>query len=260
MKETETMNVQNILMTLIDRPAVPDRLTIDSEYIKELASSIAEIGLMNPVLLCPRNCRYEIVAGDCRYQAFLSLGREYIPAVVRELDAENVSISRATENLQRNNLTVIEEARIYKNLHENHGMTWEQISKRTGKGVGTVKRRNDLLCMPEILIKAMHDKKISPTVAEELYALGDVGKIEYYLGFCIDHGATKEVVREWVKEEKSRERQAKNAGDGGGWGSAIPEIKPIYVSCDLCSGPMELSQVVSLRICKDCHGTIKNNM
>lgn len=88
-----TQTIQLVLLSLIDRPATPDRLSIDPEYIKELAASIAEIGLINPVLLCPRGGRFEIIAGDCRYQAFLSLGRDKIPAIIKELDPESVSIS-----------------------------------------------------------------------------------------------------------------------------------------------------------------------
>jgi ParB family chromosome partitioning protein len=258
--KTQTMKVQNVLITLVDRPAAPDRLSIDTEYIKELAASIAEIGLMSPITLCPRDGRFEIVAGDCRYQAFLSLGRTEIPAFIQELDAQNISIARATENLQRKDLTIIEEARIYKTLHDDHGMGWEKIAKRTGKTISLVKRRYDLLKMPEMLITALHERKITYTVAEVLCGLPDLGRIEYYLGFCIDHGATIAVVRDWVKEEQSRERQKKVDVVGGGWGSALPEMKPVYVACDLCKGPMEIGKEVSLRICVDCHGTIKQNM
>lgn len=254
------MKVQNVLLTLIDRPAAPDRLSIDPEYIRELAASIAEVGLMSPIVITPRGGRYEIVAGDCRYQAFLSLGRSDIPSFVQELDAESISISRATENLQRRDLTIIEEARIYKTLHNDHNMTWDQIAKRTGKTAANAKRRYDLLKLPDVLIKAMHEGKIPYSVAEELSRLKDVGRIEYYLGYCIDHGASRPVVASWVKEELSLIRQKEITGGGGEWGSALPEQKPLYVSCDLCTGPMEIKRVVYLRICPECHGTIKQNM
>lgn len=260
MKKSETMKVQNILLTLIDRPAEPDRLSIDPEYIKELAASIAEVGLISPVVLCPREGRFEIVSGDCRYQAFLSLGRPEIPAFVRELAADDVSIYRATENLQREDLSIIEEARIYKNLHGNYGMSWEQIAKRTGKSSGHVKRHHDLLRMPEILINAMHEKKINHSVAEELYSLHDLGKIDYYLGYCIDHGATQRVVKDWVKEEKSVQRQKEISITGDSWGSALPEMRPVYTSCELCQGPVEIGKAITVRMCPDCHVTIKQNM
>ena len=254
------MKVQSVLLTMIDRPAVCDRLTIDPEYIQELAASIAEVGLMNPIYLRKQNGRYEIVAGDCRYQAFLSLGRAVIPAIIQELDDENVSILRATENLQRKDLTTIEEARIFRSLHDDHNMSWENIAKRIGKSVSMVKRKYDLLKLPEMLITAIHEKKVGYVVAEELYTLHDIGKIQYYLDFCVDHGATLPIVRDWVKEEKSKKRQAEANMVEGGWGSALNEVKPIYVACDCCKGPMTTEEVISMRICKVCGDTIKANM
>lgn len=260
MTKEKTMKVQNILLSLIDRPAIPDRLSIDPEHIRDLAASIAEIGLLSPIILCPRGVRYEIVSGDCRYQAFLSLGRDVIPAFIQDLDAESVSISRATENLQRKDLSIIEEARIYRTLHNDHNLSWDQIAKRTGKTSGNVKRRYDLLKLPEILITAMHEKKIGYAVAEELCRLHDVGKIEYYLGYCIDHGATRAVVADWVKEELSKERQKLSTSGGGDWGSALPEQLPFYVPCEICKGPMEMSKAVTVRMCSECNATIKQNM
>jgi ParB/RepB/Spo0J family partition protein len=254
------MKVQNVRLNLIDRPAAPDRLSIDPEYIKELAASIADLGLLSPILLCPRGDRYEIVAGDCRYQAHVFLGRTEISAVIQELDVESVSISRATENLQRKDLTIIEEARIYKTLHNDLNLSWDAIAKRTGKPAAQVKRRYDLLKLPEILIKALHEKRIGYAVAEELNRLKDVARVEYYLGYCVDHGATRDVVSGWVKEELALIRQKESTGEGGDWGSPAPEQKPNYVSCDLCSGPMEIKEVVYMRICKECHTTIKQHI
>lgn len=260
MKQNSDMIVHDVPLSLIDRPAVPDRLTVDLDYIKELASSMAELGLKTPLLLCKREHRYEVVAGDCRFQAAVSLGWATVPAFIDELTGSDVSVLRAIENLQRRDLTIIEEARIYRRLHDDHAMSWDQISKRTSISPGLVKRRYDLLKMPDVLVNAIHQKKIGYAVAEELFRLQELGKIEYYLGFCIDHGATQAVVKDWVKEEQSRERQ-KLAGTGGGdWGSPMPEQLPIYVSCELCHGPMEIAKTIALRICHDCHSTIKQNM
>ena len=256
----ETKQVQSVMMMLIDRPAAPDRLSIDPDYIKELAASIAELGLMSPILLVPRGDRFEIVAGDCRFQACSSLGWAVIPAFVQEIDAETVSISRATENLQRKDLTIIEEARIYNVLHNDHNLSWDAIAKRTGKTAGNVKRRYDLLKLPEILIKALHEKKIGYAVAEELNRLKDVARVEYYLGYCVDHGATRDVVAMWVKDELSLIRQKESTGGGSEWGAPAPEQKPVYVACDICTGAMEIKNTVYMRICVDCHKTIKANM
>ncbi|MBU2118767.1 MAG: ParB/RepB/Spo0J family partition protein [Alphaproteobacteria bacterium] len=254
------MVVKKVSVTLIDRPEIPDRLSIDSDEIKELADSIAEVGLKQPILLRPRAERYEVVAGDRRFLAIQSLGRSEINAFVEEMPDEQVSVLRATENLQRSNLTVIEEAKIYKRLHNDHKMSWDQIAKRTGKKPGIIKRRYDLLKMFECLIKAMHEKKIGYAVAEELDRLKDVGRVEYYLGWAVDHGATKEVVRGWVDEELALTRQKIAAGEQGGGEYLSPEPRPVFTSCDLCHGAVDVMKIVNLRICEECKGIIKQNM
>lgn len=252
MKKKPAMTVQNIQLNLIDRPAEPDRLSIDPEHIRDLAASIAEVGLLSPIDLCPRGERYEIISGDCRYQAFLALGRTEIPAFIKEVDAQTLSVVRATENLQRKDLTIIEEARIYRTLHNDHNMSWDQIAKRTGKTPGNVKRRYDLLKLPEILTNALHEKKIGYAVAEELARLKDPGRIEYYLGYCVDHGATQRVVMDWVKDELLLISQKESFTGGGGWGSALPVSKPVYVPCDLCTGPMLIGSESVIRCCPEC--------
>ena len=258
--EKEQLKVEMIPLALIDRPAVPDREYIDPDEIKELADSIAQTGLQQPVKLNKRGGRFEIIYGDRRYLAHVSLGRQEIPAFVVELEALDVSMLRAIENIQRTDLNVIEEARVYKRLHDEHGVSWEEISRQTGKSVALVRRRYHLLDMPECLVKAMQQKKIIYVVAEELNRLGDVAEIEYLLSFAIDHGATKDIVRGWVNEKVAERKQMENAGAGGYRGSSVQEIKPVYVPCDLCSEAMKIGQETVLRVCGSCIATIKANM
>lgn len=257
---TKKDQMQNIRMDLIDRPANPDRLSIDPDYIQELAASIASVGLLNPIVLCLKGGRFEIVAGDCRFMAFVSLGKTEIPAFIKDIDIQTISFLRAIENLQRRDLTIIEEARIYRTMHNDYHLSWDEIAKKTGKSAGNVKRRYELLKLPELLIKAMHERRLAYSIAEELAYLKDLGKIEYYLNFCLDHGATRAVVAGWVKEEQALARQKIGTGGQGDWGSAIPEQKPLYMSCDVCHGPVELGKEVGLRICEVCKNTIKQNM
>lgn len=259
------MTEQNLVaemvpMVLIDRPDTPDRENIDQDEIRELADSIAEKGLLQPITIRFKGERFEIVAGDRRYLAHVRLGKQEIAAFKREMTPLDVSLYRAIENIQRRDLNVIEEARVYKRLHDDHGVSWEDLAKKTGKSVALIRRRYHLLEMPECLINAMQTGKIIYVVAEELNRLKDLSQIEYFLSFCIEHGATKEVVREWVKQEQSRVRQAENAGVGGYSGGSVFEVKPVYVPCDLCTGPMAIGKEITLRICPECHGVIKANM
>ena len=93
--------VKDVALTLIDEPEGIARLEIDDQYISELAQSIKEIGLLQPILLAIKGDRFEIVAGHMRYLAHFKAGLTKIRSVVRELTREQIVIMRATENLAR---------------------------------------------------------------------------------------------------------------------------------------------------------------
>ncbi len=256
MKKVQDVKVRKISLNLIDCPKEMARVEIDPEYIKELAASIAALGLLQAILVRPRNSRYEIVGGHCRYLAVQLLGWKDIACAVSEMDDTTTVMSRATENLQRAGITAIEEGAIYKSLVEKHGVNIDALAKRMGISPGLVKRRMDLLKMPPQLQKAIHEKKINYGVAEELWSLRDEGALDYYLGFCIDHGATVSVVRTWVAQWKAEQRR--KGGDVVGVGCSLSpmESRPVYVACDTCADPMKLGEETVIRCCVACKKAI----
>jgi ParB family chromosome partitioning protein len=252
--------ITEVLLLEIDEPSVVDRVEIDPEGIAELAENISEIGLLQPVLLRPMGDRYEIVAGHRRFLACQKLGLSLVDAVIKEMTDQEAAIIRASENLARENLTPIEEAVIFGNLITNHAMTLEKVAKKFGYKPGTIRRRMDILKMPPLLQQAVHKKKISVTVAEELWPISDLADLDYYLTFAIENGCTKETARGWCKEWKDSKRREKTAGVEGGQAFAPSEPRPVYVPCDLCSGAMEIGQETVLRVCPGCYKIIKQNM
>jgi len=241
----------------IDEPAGVVRLEISDEGITELANSIQSIGQLQAILLRPVGDRLEIVFGHRRFLATKKLGRAEIRAEVKDLSDVEVALMRATENIVALRLSPIEEAAVYLDLMDNHKLTLGEVAQRMGKSIGVVKRRIDLLSMPPCLQKAIHSKQISYSVAEELWSLGDLGKIEYYLGFAVDHGATKAVVRMWVQDEKKKLRTQEDASGGSSPLSNPMQARPVYVACDVCLGSMELGTETVLRTCEVCTKTIE---
>lgn len=260
MTKTPKRKISEIVLVEIDEPSVVDRMDIAQDAIAELAENISEIGLLQPILLRPLAGRYEIVAGHRRFLACSKLGLSVIDAVVKEMTDQEAAIIRASENLARENLTPLEEAIIFGNLISNHGMTIEAVAKKFGYKPGTVRRRMDLNRMPPQLRDAVHTKKISVTVAEELWPISDVDDLVYYLTFAIENGCTKETARMWCKEWRDSKRRDKGAGVEGGQIFAPSEPRPTFVPCDLCVGPMEIGTETVLRLCPDCFKIIKQNM
>lgn len=260
MADQPTNPSRTIPLTLIDEPGEMARMEIDHLYIAELAQSIKEIGQLQDILLAEKGERFEVVAGHCRFLAHQKAGLTTISAKVRKMTRDEIAIARVTENLARKDLTPIEEAANYKNLIDEHGLTVYDVSKKVGKSPGLVKRRMDLLRMPPVLQEAVHKKRISMSVAEELWPISDPAQLDYYLTFALDGGCTKEVARSWCKEWQDSVRRAKSAGGGGGQDFAPSEPRPVYVSCDLCTGPMEIGSETIIRTCPKCFKLIKENM
>jgi len=252
--------IAEVSLARIDEPKNIVRKEISNDGITELAQSISEIGLLQPILLRADGERFEVIAGHRRFLAHKLLGLKNIKAIIRVLSDQEAAVLRATENLARVDLTPIEEASIFKDLFESHGLSLEQIGARVGKTPTLVKRRIDLLRMPPQLQKVLHAKQISIGVAEELWPITDIASLDYYLSFALDGGCTVAVARQWCKDWRDQvRRQSTDVVEGGGILSPF-EPRPVYVSCDLCTGPMEIGQETVLRLCPVCTKTIKEHM
>lgn len=252
--------VKDIPLDRIDEPKGIIRMDINSSDIADLAQSISEVGLLQPILIAVDGERFEVVFGHMRYLACKKLGLSSIRSLIRTMTKEEIGIARATENIARTDLTPLEEATTYKNLIYEYGMTLEHVAQKMGKSPGTIKRRMDLLKMPPPLQKAVHSRRISISVAEELWTISDMADLDYYLSFAVDGGCTKEVARTWAKEWKDKKRWQENPGAEGNGEFAPTEPRPVYVTCDLCTGPMEIGQETVLRVCPKCAKTIKQNI
>lgn len=249
-----------IPMDKIDRPAEGTRLEIAPEEIAELAQSIEERGLLQPILITPRDGRFEIIAGERRFLAHEKLGREKIQAKVVDADDEAIAIDRATENLQRRDLSPFEEGMVYGNLRDKMGLSSGEIAQKMGKSPGRVERRLSVLRMPESFQKALHYGKISMAVAEELWSVPDAAKREYFMDLAVEHGITQAVARDWVGEFKKSVRARNPGTEGTGSGAAPYENVPIYRACDVCKGPVEYKDLVEWRVCPGCDEVIRGAM
>lgn len=260
MAKTLKGKMQAVKMDLIDEPKSVSRLNIEKGPVEELAKSIYENGLLQPIVLRVGNGRFEIIAGHRRFLAHRLLEKEMINAFASEMTDQEAIFARATENLARVDLTPLEESAIYGELVDVHGLSFEEIGKKMGKTAGTIKRRLDLLRMPPILQQAVHNKQISMSVAEELWPIANVTDLEYYMSFAVENGCTKSVAREWCREWKDGQRRRENPGEVPGGGASPQEPRPYYVACDLCQGPAEMDKMIRMAICTDCHKLIKENM
>lgn len=151
------------------------RTVFDEEKIEELARTIHMHGVIQPIVvrMSAEENTYEIIAGERRFRAMSSLGWKEVPAIIRNMsDKETASIA-LIENLQREELTAIEEANAYQNLLEIQGITQEALAQRLGKSQSTVANKLRLLKLPEEIQQALLDRQITERHARVLLQVKD---------------------------------------------------------------------------------------
>jgi ParB family chromosome partitioning protein len=133
----------------IDPNPYQTRQQVDEQALNELADSIRANGVLQPIVVRPVNGRYQLVAGERRWLACRRANREFIPAVVRQLSNQQALELTIVENLQREDLNPMEQARAFDRLGREFGLTQEQIAERTGKPRSAVANFTRLMKLPE---------------------------------------------------------------------------------------------------------------
>ena len=124
----------------------------DPDRLAELADSIRENGLLQPVVVRPVGDAFEIVVGERRFRAIQRLGWTSVPALVRPLDDQQMLVVALVENLQRHDLSALEEARGYRRLMRDFGLTQEEVGRYMGRDRSTVANALRLLALPEAVL------------------------------------------------------------------------------------------------------------
>lgn len=153
------------------------RKTFNEESLNELAESIKEHGVFQPIIVKKSIKGYEIVAGERRFRASKLAGKEIIPAIVRNFTDEEMMEIAVLENLQRENLNAVDEANAYKTLMENLHLTQDQVSKRVNKSRSHITNLLGILSLPEDVLTLVKENKLSMGHARCLSKLSDIEKI-----------------------------------------------------------------------------------
>jgi ParB family chromosome partitioning protein len=157
-----TGNTQDVSLDLIDSNPYQTRRHIKEESLNELADSIRSSGVVQPVVLRPApNGRFQLVAGERRWLASKRAGKAAIPAVIRQISNEQAMEITIIENLQREDLNPMEQARAFERLSREFGLTQEQIAHRTGKDRASIANFIRLLKLPPAVQDALESGLIT---------------------------------------------------------------------------------------------------
>ena len=215
------------------------RIQFDETSIAELADSIAQRGVLQPILLRPSEDGFEIVAGERRWRAAQKAQLHSIPAIVREIDEGSMAELALIENIQREDLNAIEEAEGYRQLIERHGHTQDGVAKIVHKSRSHVANLLRLLDLPEFVRESLVSGDITMGHARAVATAPD------------PEALTKEIVSRGysVRQAEDRAKQARRApGPGVDIGRASARNAAKAVDADLAALERQLGDILGLKV------------
>lgn len=196
------------------------RSDFEPEALGELIESIRENGLLQPLVVRPTDEGWELVAGERRWRALRELGWERAPAIVRELDDEQMLVLALVENLQRESLSPLEEALGYERLIETFGLTQRDVAERVGRDRSTVANTVRLLKLEGRARELLAAGKLTAGHARALLSLDDAGDRRRLAEEVVEEGLSVRATERRVRELRDGAGSEGGATDDGGAGGS----------------------------------------
>jgi ParB family chromosome partitioning protein len=203
------------------------RTRIDEAELTDLANSMQASGLLQPVIVRPRDGGYELIAGERRWRAAERLGWPKISAVVREVDDRTLLTLALIENLQRDDLSPIDEAAGFRRLGEEFHLGQAEIARVVGRDRSTVANLLRLLQLPPDVQTMVHEKRLSAGHARALLGLSDADRQSALAAEAIDQGWSVREIEAAVAGKRATQRPAKRAGGQPAVRSVTADVKRV---------------------------------
>ena len=176
------MNLEKEIFDIMLQDIIPNRFQpreiFNDNELQELAASIKEHGVIQPIIVRKVGDKYEIIAGERRFRASQLAGKETIPALVRDIDDKEAAKIALLENLQRSNLTPIEEAKTYQTILKIDNITQDELAANLGRSQSTIANKLRLLTLTEEVQTALLNSQISERHARSLLGLNPAQQLD----------------------------------------------------------------------------------
>lgn len=202
------------------------RMIFDEESLQELADSIKEVGIIQPIIVRTQTMGgYQIVAGERRWRAAQIAGLTEVPVIIKDLSDREMAELALIENLQREDLDAVEEAEGYRHLMNEYSMTQEQVAERVGKSRPAVANSVRLLELPGEVLELLRNGDIAAGHARALLALPSNEDMIRVGTLAAKKGMTVREVEKTVKKEKDAQKTRKNEKAGHERSSYLDEVE-----------------------------------
>ena len=216
---TEQSAQPQVIMVPLEKieanPQQPRKIFKD-EGMEELTGSIKEYGVLQPIILKDEKERYTIIAGERRYRAAQLAGLEKIPAIIKTMETKEAALIALVENVQREDLNFLEEARAYKKLMDDFNLTQGEIAEKVNKRQSTISNKIRVLSLPEDIQEQLVDNRLTERHARALLKIPDDEDRKQVMERIVANGLnvkqTEKLIEDVLtkKEEALRKRRKVN--------------------------------------------------
>jgi len=241
---------------LILEPRLKPRLADISSDGAGLAASIKRQGLISPLVVIQENDKYRLLAGNRRLYALRSLNRRTAECRVVQIDPTLWDEITLVENLQRKDLSALEEGYAFAIYLQKTGDSHTELADRIGKERTYVTRRLMVLDLDDNTLAALEENIINLSQALLLRRVDDAETRARFIEHTQTYGANVRVMAYWVTKWEEAQAAQKASGEKGTRATDYTPPREIYMACDRCDEPTSYSQLKALYVCPKCHKLI----
>ena len=274
--------IKDIAINDIVFPPIEMRSNVSFEGLDELARSIRQVGLINPISVRPLGDKFELIAGFRRLKASEIVGKQAIACIIINSNDDISELQKAHENLFREEVNPLDEGKYFKTLIAKHDWKLADMAAMLHKSQSYVSRRITLTESDPVIAEAVQDGQINLSVAEELNKITSDTSRKFYLGHCINHGATVDIVRSWrvqanmdssqpsekeiihldpVTNEPITDPQVlQKLQDDTGPIMELTETVREFRYCTGCSGKTEAKEIFTAHFCPQCREVFEKSL
>lgn len=243
--EVTQIPIDQIKPQVLERP-------IDEERLNALSNSIKAVGILEPLLVVQLDNIYYLVAGQRRLKAAGRAGMATVPCIIIEADHEAALRVSLHENLYREDLNPVDEARLYAHLRDEMKYSNRKIAELVSKKEPYISQRLTMLTWDPLLVDAIAKNELSFSNGRELAQVTDTTHRRYLLRYAIQDGATYRLVREWVQDWKGKQHPVPPVEEPPLGADAAKTSSVVMSDCYWCEGSVTMDKIIMVYMCDKC--------
>lgn len=248
------MKYEEIDIDLIEEPKTDVREEIDNIGLEELATSIQQTGLIQPIVVFPNQGKYEIAVGHRRFLAFKIARLKKIPAIIKEIKPEELEVMKLDENIFREDVSAVQIAKYIYKIMGSRGLTVMEVARYLGKTPQWVNSMIRLLDVDEYTQKAVDEGELSYSAALELTKVEDENYRDVLTRAAVQGGAHTRVIKDWVQDYKQVKRHIEEDKSNELPAEEGETERTHNMHCKLCGHQYPAEQLINIQIDPKCYG------